>query len=91
MVVAKAEKPDIPRLVSYVVWQALAAPVIAPLLGGLITTYADWRWMFLVNLPLGGRWPSPSPGGSCRPGRRPAVRRAWTGGASPSPPPASAP
>lgn len=53
MVVAKAEKPDIPRLVSYVVWPALAAPVIAPLLGGLITTYADWRWMFLVNLPLG--------------------------------------
>ncbi|MEU4211089.1 MFS transporter [Streptomyces sp. NPDC026206] len=53
MVVSGAEKPDIPRLVSYVVWPALAAPVIAPLAGGLITTYASWRWMFLINLPLG--------------------------------------
>ncbi len=53
MVVARAAKPDIPRLVSYVVWPALVAPVIAPLLGGLLTTYASWHWMFLVNLPLG--------------------------------------
>ena len=46
-------KPDIPRIVSYMVWPALLAPVAAPLLGGVITTYADWRWMFLVNVPLG--------------------------------------
>lgn len=53
MVVSGAEKPDIPRLVSYVVWPALVAPVLAPLAGGLLTTYASWHWMFLVNLPLG--------------------------------------
>jgi len=29
------------------------APVIAPLAGDFITTYASWRWLFLVNLPLG--------------------------------------
>jgi len=27
--------------------------VIAPLAGGLITTYASWHWMFLINVPLG--------------------------------------
>jgi MFS family permease len=27
--------------------------VVAPLAGGLITTYASWRWLFLVNVPLG--------------------------------------
>nr|WP_272919849.1 MFS transporter [Streptomyces sp. SID4948] len=46
-------KPDLPRIVSYIVWPALLAPVIAPLLGGVITTYASWRWLFLINIPLG--------------------------------------
>ena len=27
--------------------------MIAPLAGGLITTYATWHWMFLINVPLG--------------------------------------
>jgi MFS family permease len=35
------------------VWPALIAPVIAPLAGGFITTYASWHWLFLINLPLG--------------------------------------
>jgi hypothetical protein len=26
---------------------------VAPLAGGVITTYASWRWLFLVNVPLG--------------------------------------
>ncbi len=46
-------KPDIPRIVSYIVWPALLAPVVAPLLGGLLTTYASWPWLFLINIPLG--------------------------------------
>jgi EmrB/QacA subfamily drug resistance transporter len=48
-----AAKPDIPRLVSFMVWPALLAPVIAPPLGGAIATYASWRWLFLINIPLG--------------------------------------
>lgn len=52
-VMARTAKPDIPKTMAYIVWAGLVAPVIAPLLGGFITTYADWRWMFLINLPLG--------------------------------------
>jgi MFS family permease len=53
MVLSPAAKEDILRLTSYVVWPGLLAPVIAPLAGGLITTYASWHWIFLINVPLG--------------------------------------
>ncbi len=53
IVLARAEKTDIMRLIGYVVWPGLLAPVVAPLLGGFIVTYANWRWLFWVNVPLG--------------------------------------
>jgi MFS family permease len=53
MVLSPAAKEDILRLISFVVWPGLLAPVIAPLAGGLITTYATWHWIFLINVPLG--------------------------------------
>jgi len=31
----------------------LAAPALGPILGGLLVTHAHWRWIFLVNLPIG--------------------------------------
>lgn len=39
--------------VATITWPALLAPVIAPVLGGFLTTYASWRWNFLLNAPLG--------------------------------------
>ncbi len=44
------------RLVQALSWltiPALVAPMIGPPLGGFITTYLDWRWIFLINLPMG--------------------------------------
>lgn len=34
-------------------WPALVAPIIGPPLGGFITNYANWRWIFFINVPLG--------------------------------------
>ena len=31
----------------------LTAPVIGPTLGGYITVNYNWRWIFLINLPIG--------------------------------------
>jgi EmrB/QacA subfamily drug resistance transporter len=52
-VLAKADKQDMMRLIAFIVWPGLVAPVIAPLAGGLIVTHASWRWLFLINIPLG--------------------------------------
>jgi hypothetical protein len=52
-VVSGVEKSDLLRITSYIVWPALIAPVFSPLAGGLLTTYASWHWIFLINVPLG--------------------------------------
>ncbi len=31
---------------------ALLGPVMGPLLGGFISTYFDWRWIFWINIPV---------------------------------------
>ena len=37
---------------SVIMIPTLLAPAMGPVLGGLITTYFDWRWIFLVNVPI---------------------------------------
>jgi DHA2 family multidrug resistance protein len=32
---------------------ALFAPVVGPTLGGYLTVQYDWRWIFLINVPVG--------------------------------------
>lgn len=47
------EKKDLVAAVAWLTWPALAAPIVAPLLGGLLVTFASWQWIFLLNVPLG--------------------------------------
>ncbi len=37
------------------IWGAtiMAGPIMGPVLGGMITDLASWRWIFVLNLPLG--------------------------------------
>jgi len=32
---------------------AMIGPLLGPPLGGLITTYATWHWIFIINVPMG--------------------------------------
>ncbi|MGP9812167.1 MFS transporter [Rhodopseudomonas sp. NSM] len=47
---------DKSALVGAMAWMtvpALIGPVIGPPLGGFITTYFSWHWIFLINIPIG--------------------------------------
>ena len=43
------------RGTAFGIWGATigAAVAIGPLIGGVLTTWAGWRWIFFVNLPIG--------------------------------------
>lgn len=46
-------KQDLLRATAYLVWPGLLAPVLAPVIGGALTSYLSWQWIFLINIPLG--------------------------------------
>src|SRR6185437_2712737 len=53
VVLRSAKKEEIIGAIGLIVWPGLAAPVVGPPLGGFITTYFSWHWIFFLNLPLG--------------------------------------
>ena len=48
--VAKAE---LVRAMAWLTVPALVGPLLGPPLGGFITTYLHWRWIFWINVPIG--------------------------------------
>ena len=53
IVMEKTLPKDMLRMTSFLIWPALIAPAIAPLLGGILVTALSWHWIFLINIPLG--------------------------------------
>ena len=46
-------KSDLVSAMAYLTVPALIGPVAGPPLGGFITTYFQWRWIFWINVPIG--------------------------------------
>jgi EmrB/QacA subfamily drug resistance transporter len=53
IVLRDTPKEDLTETIAYMTWPALTALVVGPPLGGFITTYFSWHWIFFLNLPLG--------------------------------------
>jgi EmrB/QacA subfamily drug resistance transporter len=46
-------KSELVRAMSWLTMPAMLGPVLGPPIGGFITTFASWRWIFFINVPMG--------------------------------------
>lgn len=53
MIMQAARGQNLGRLMATVALPTALGPIFGPIIGGLILGVADWRWLFLVNIPLG--------------------------------------
>ena len=53
VVVRTISKRELVGAMAWVTTPALIGPVLGPPVGGFITTYATWHWIFLINVPIG--------------------------------------
>jgi len=53
VVLRNTAKADLLRAMAFITTPGLIAPVLGPPVGGFITTYASWRWIFYLNVPIG--------------------------------------
>jgi EmrB/QacA subfamily drug resistance transporter len=53
IVLRNTPKDKLTQAIAYITWPGLTALVLGPPLGGFITTYWSWHWIFFLNLPIG--------------------------------------
>ena len=53
ILVRSVDKRELINAMVWVTLPALIGPLIGPALGGFITTYISWHWIFLINIPIG--------------------------------------
>ena len=58
VLVRATPKKDLVAAMSWLSIPALVGPLVGPPVGGFITTYFSWHWIFLINVPIGvvGIW-----------------------------------
>ena len=47
------DKRELVAIMTWVTMPALIGPVLGPPVGGFITTYFSWHWIFILNVPMG--------------------------------------
>ncbi len=46
-------KSELVAAMAWLTMPALIGPIVGPPLGGFLVTYANWRWIFEINVPIG--------------------------------------
>src|SRR3979490_1498136 len=52
ILVRSVDKRELVNAMVWVTLPALIGPLLGPALGGFITTYISWHWIFLINIPI---------------------------------------
>jgi EmrB/QacA subfamily drug resistance transporter len=52
IVVRNTERERLMKAIATITWPAIVAPVVGPTVGGFITTYFSWHWIFFLNVPF---------------------------------------
>jgi EmrB/QacA subfamily drug resistance transporter len=53
VVLRSTERKDLVRVMNFVTLPGLIGPIVGPPVGGFITTYLSWRYIFFLNVPVG--------------------------------------
>jgi len=53
VLVRTIDRRELIGAMAWVSTPALIGPVLGPPVGGFITTYASWHWIFIINIPMG--------------------------------------
>ena len=53
VLVRATERRDLVSAMAWLSVPALMGPMVGPVVGGFLTTFVSWHWIFLVNLPIG--------------------------------------
>jgi EmrB/QacA subfamily drug resistance transporter len=53
MMIARAAGKHMARVLGIAALPVLLAPLLGPVIAGAILQFASWRWLFLINLPVG--------------------------------------
>jgi EmrB/QacA subfamily drug resistance transporter len=53
IVLRSVERKDFVRAMSFVTVPSMLGQVLGPPVGGFITTYFSWQWIFFINIPIG--------------------------------------
>src|SRR5471032_899805 len=53
VLVRSISKRELVNAMAWVTTPALIGPVLGPPVGGFITTFASWHWIFIINVPIG--------------------------------------
>ncbi|KKC39715.1 major facilitator transporter [Devosia epidermidihirudinis] len=53
LLVRSTPRNELVNAMAWLTMPALLGPVTGPLIGGFLTTYLSWHWIFWINIPIG--------------------------------------